>query len=300
MANRMYLRSKTGEKDSEASSKKADVTVMAPLHAAEPGPALPDDLERLRLVLITDMTQAVHSALKRELEDALSPVNATMEQIMSSYELHDERIREVEDGLNDYSDRLVSAEAAIAALQSENAFLKGKLDDLENRSRRSNLRVVGIPENLEGSDPVKFMTEFFDEVLGTDFFPRPLVLSRGHRVGRKPSGVSGAKQTRPRTFLVCFHSFQDKQRIINRRKQELYFRGHRVFFYEDFSAELGKKRAAFKEVKSLLYGKGVRFGLLYPAQLRVMHEGKKHYFDTPEAAKEFYHLRWGEEEREEQ
>ncbi|XP_059818383.1 uncharacterized protein LOC132389837 [Hypanus sabinus] len=221
--------------------------------------------ERLRLVLLTDMTQAVHSALKRELEDALSPVNATVEQIMPYYESHDKRIREAEHGLNDYSDRLTSAEAAIAALQSDNAFLKGKLDDLKNQSRRSILRVVGIPENLEGSDPVKLTTEFFDEVLGTNFFPRFLVLLRAHRVGPKPSGVSEAKQTRPRTFLVLFYFFQDKQRIINRRKQELYFRRHHVFFHEDFCAELGKKRAAFKDVKSLLYRKEVRFGLLYPA-----------------------------------
>ncbi|XP_062893457.1 uncharacterized protein LOC134340309 [Mobula hypostoma] len=194
MANKMYLQSKIGEKDSEASSKKVDVIVMAPLHTAQPGPVLSDDLERPCLVLITDMTQAVHSALKRELEDALSPVNATMEQIMSSYESHDERIREVEDGLNDYSDRLVSTEATIAVLQSENAFLKGKLDDLENQSRRSNLRVVGIPENLEGSDPVKFMTEFFDKVLGTSFFSQGLSYFRvltesdvNHPVSLEPS-----------------------------------------------------------------------------------------------------------------
>ncbi len=39
------------------------------------------------------------------------------------------------------------------ALRRENVSLKEKLDDLENRSRRSNMRVVGIPEKLEGSDP---------------------------------------------------------------------------------------------------------------------------------------------------
>ncbi|KAK9967033.1 hypothetical protein ABG768_001453, partial [Culter alburnus] len=43
----------------------------------------------------------------------------------------------------------------------------------------------------------------------------------------------------------------------SRQQRELLFRGHRVFFHEDFSAELGKKRAAFKDVKSRLYEKGV-------------------------------------------
>lgn len=57
----------------------------------------------------------------------------------SYYEAHDERLREVEDGLNDYSDRLVNVEASMDALRKENVFLKEKLDDLENRSRRSNM-----------------------------------------------------------------------------------------------------------------------------------------------------------------
>lgn len=33
------------------------------------------------------------------------------------------------------------------------------------------------------------------------------------------------------------------------------FRGHRIFIHEDVSAELGRKQAAFKEVKALLYAK---------------------------------------------
>ncbi|KAK9967032.1 hypothetical protein ABG768_001452, partial [Culter alburnus] len=72
--------------------------------------ALPEDLEKLRSALLSDMTQVVHSLLKTELAGALSPVNATLEQVKSYYEAHDERLREVEDGLNDYSDRLANVE----------------------------------------------------------------------------------------------------------------------------------------------------------------------------------------------
>lgn len=292
----MSRRTKTGGKDSEISSKST--AALAPL--PEAGLELPEDLERLRSALLADMTQAINSVLKRELEVALWPVYTSLEQVKSYYELHDVRIREVEDGLNDHSDRLVSAETAIAALQSENTLLKMKLDDLENRSRRSNLRVVGIPEKMEGSDPVKFITEFFEEVLGADFFPRPLMLSRAHRIGPTPTDVPNIKPSKPRVFLVLFHYFQDKYRIITKRRQELFFRGHRVFFYEDFSVELGRKRATFREIKSLLYNKGVRFGLQYPARLQVTHEGKKYYFNTPETAKKFYYSRWGGDSREEQ
>lgn len=290
MANRMQLRLKTPVDRDGIPLNKTEDTASLP----EGLLALPDDLERLRSAILSDMTQVVHSLLKTELAGALSPVNATLEQVKSYYEAHDERLREVEDGLNDYSDRLVNVEASMDALRKDNLFLKEKVDDLENRSRRSNLRVVGIPEKLEGSDPIKFMTAFFEEVLGKEFFTNPPVLSRAHRVGPSPFNDAKAK---PRVFLVLFHFFQDKHRILrfSRQKRELFFRGHRVFFHEDFSVELGKKRAAFKHVKSLFYGKGVRFGLLYPARLRVTHEGKTHFFDTPKEACEFYDSHWGEE-----
>lgn len=291
MTSRKQPRNKIGDKDGEASNKTDDMA-----SPAESSSTLPPDLERLRTALLSDTTQIVHSLLKTELTDALSPVTATLEQVKSYYEAHDQRLREVEDGLNEYSDRMVNVENSMDALRKENILLKEKLDDLENRSRRSNLRVVGIPESLEGSDPVKFMTEFFTEVLGKDFFPSPLVLSRAHRVGPIPTNSTPAKTPKSRVFLVLFHFFQDKQRILRFGKQQrgLLFRGHKVFFHEDFSVELGRKRAAFNEVKSRLYSKGVRFGLLYPARLRVLYEGKTCFFNTPEDANEFYRSHWDE------
>ena len=49
-----------------------------------------------------------------------------------------------------------------------------RLDDLENRSRRANLRILHIPEGSEdGKDPVKFMSELLMQVMGPDVFTAP-------------------------------------------------------------------------------------------------------------------------------
>lgn len=81
----------------------------------------------------------------------------------------------MEEGLNSHSDRIEAIETTCTSLLAENERLK------------NNLRVVGIPQHMEGPDTVKFMTEFFEEVLGKDFFPHPLIISRALRVGPKPS-----------------------------------------------------------------------------------------------------------------
>lgn len=283
---------KTTEMDEDTTSEDnmANVNVTQ----ASPSSELPADLAKLHTVLLSDLAQQTDSLLKKALGEALAPISASLELVKSSLDSHEERIHDMEEGLNGHSDRIEAIETTCTALLAENERLKNKVEDLENRSRRSNLRVVGIPEHMEGPDTVKFMTEFFEEILGKDFFPHPLIISRAHRVGPKPTADSGASSKRPRIFLVLFHAFQNKHRIITRKREQLFFRGHKVFFHEDVSAELGKKQAAFKEVKSLLYKKNGRFALIYPARLRVLHDGQTLFFETPEKAREFYDLHWGE------
>lgn len=86
---------------------------------------------------------------------------------------HEKRICGIETTLDQSEQRLSLVEAKLATVQTENAWLKDKVDDLENRSRRLNLRVVGIPERMEGSSPVASMTHFFEDLFGKDFFPVP-------------------------------------------------------------------------------------------------------------------------------
>lgn len=253
---------------------------------------LTEQFEKLRSALLSELTQSIHTVIKKDLDIALCPLNSTLNQVKSLYESHEERICGIETTLDQSEQRLSVVEAKLATVQSENAWLKDKVDDLENRSRRLNLRVVGIPERVEGSNPVAFMTHFFEELFGKDFFQTPLVLASAHRLGPLITSEASGKQ-RPRVFIVAFHNYQDKQRIItHRRQREMSFQGHRIFIHEDVSAELGRKQAAFKEVKALLYAKKVKFRMVYPARLRVSFDNAELCFDTPGKAMDFYREHW--------
>ncbi|GAA6099122.1 uncharacterized protein LOC113648637 [Tachysurus ichikawai] len=83
--------------------------------------------------------------------------------------------------------------------------------DLENRSRRANLRIVKVPEGSENShDPITFIAGMLLEMTGTEVFDKPPALERAHRSpGQKP--VDGRK---PRPFVVCFHRFQEKEQLL--------------------------------------------------------------------------------------
>ncbi|KAJ3611272.1 hypothetical protein NHX12_021288 [Muraenolepis orangiensis] len=149
--------------------------------------------------------------------------------------------------------------------------------NIENRSRRSNLRIVNIPEGSEnGKDPVKFIAELLVECVGPDVFTEPPELERAHRsLATKPKD---GKPARP--FVVRFLRFQQKEAALRwSRNHEVKFQGSPLRFYPDLSSALARKRAEYNGVKQALYKKGVRFRLMHPARLVVTFEAQAFKFD---------------------
>ena len=82
----------------------------------------------------------------------------------------------METPLTDIDNWLTELETKNDELTSENVKLKVSLDEQETRSRRQNIRVVGITEGTEGRNPTKFMASFLQDVLGRETFDRPTVI----------------------------------------------------------------------------------------------------------------------------
>lgn len=94
---------------------------------------------------------------------------------------------------------------------------------------------------------------------------------------------------RPRTFIVKFLRFQEKEKVLKwARQHKLDYSGSELRVYPDISATLAKKRAAFNAVKNSLYLKGIKFRLLHPARLQVSFQNDNLYFDSPRKAQDFY------------
>lgn len=166
-----------------------------------------------------------------------------------------------------------------------------RVDDLENRSRRSNLRIVNIPEGSEkDKDPTKFIANLLMELTGPEVLSSPPEIERAHRsLGPRP-GDAGARK--PRAFIIKFLRFQEKEKVLRwARQHKMVYRGSELRVYPDISAALAKKRAAFNAVKSALYLKGIKFRLLHPARLQVSFQNENLYFDSPQKAQDFFNER---------
>ncbi|KAL2092687.1 hypothetical protein ACEWY4_012485 [Coilia grayii] len=216
---------------------------------------------------------------------SLAPIQASLANFHEMVKTLEQRVTAVETTVGANFDALFKAEKAISELQTLNAALADRIDDLENRSRRVNLRIINVPEDSEPKgDIVAFVSALLKDNMG-NLFTSPPELERAHRalVQKPKNGQS------PRAIIVAFLRFRDRERVLHwARQNEVVFQGHTLRFYPDLSTQLSKKRVGFKNVKAALYQKGIQFRLLYPARLRVTYGGETLIFDTPADAETFY------------
>lgn len=231
--------------------------------------------------------ESFRSEIKTKMDALQLEVTGQIHSIQTKQTTISDSIEHIETTLNSHHDSLEIMETTVSTLKDQIQKLQEQQQDLENRSRRQNLRIIGIPEDVEKGRPTDFMSGFFSEVLGDDLSgTQSVVLDRAHRaLAPKPS--SGG---RPRAMIVRLHYFSDKARILqaSRTRGELTFRGARIHIFPDMSAELSRKRAAFNSVKLKLKQAGISYGIHHPADLRFTFGGTKLSFKSPSEAEAYF------------
>ncbi|CAM4572214.1 unnamed protein product [Leuciscus chuanchicus] len=192
------------------------------------------------------------------------------------------KLNEIAKDLKDTVNRVEEAEHRVADLEEWNAEARDvlsqtldiqqkmqiKLTDLEARSRRNNIRLYGIPEEV-GDDNIQEVVENFIKT-ELSLPDTELGIQRCHRaLGPKPP-----PNANPRSVFLYFLEYRIKELVLRSawKKREVYLKGRRVYFDQDYPAETQKKRKAYAPIRKLLKEKGLRFQTPPPAKLRVFFE----------------------------
>ncbi|CAL9705987.1 unnamed protein product [Knipowitschia caucasica] len=204
------------------------------------------------IIELDKQRQYLKDDLSTMINDSIRPVQLSVDSLKEQVQDFTVRLTHTEALAGENFEKLTQAEGTIKSLEARNKILFERVDDLENRSRRSNLQIINIPEGSErGRDPVEFMSELLKECMGPDVFPRP----------------------------------PEKEKALRwAREHELKYKGCTLRVYPDLSAALAKKRAAFNAIKHELYERKIIFHLLHPARLRVRVGDETRVFDTPKDA----------------
>lgn len=173
-----------------------------------------EDLASLTSTLTALLTTklAEHKAeLLAEIKDTYTRYEAKLNSVQTTVDDHKQRISSLELSAKVTSADLMSIQATVHVLAAENAKLKATVADLESRSRRHNIRIIGLPENIERSTkPTDFFSQLLFDVLGDDILTSPPELERAHRTLAAKPGPSD----RPRPVVLCFHNFQTRERVV--------------------------------------------------------------------------------------
>lgn len=97
------------------------------------------------IATLTTMLADHKSSLSFEFNAAFSKLGKKLDDIQTTLLDHQQRLSSLESSANTTSQDVLAIDAKLATMSEENAKLKAKLIDLESRSRRNNLRIIGLP-----------------------------------------------------------------------------------------------------------------------------------------------------------
>ena len=155
----------------------------------------------------------------------------------TSQEIFEKKFQKVNDNLSKQKQK---HKEDINELWKDNDQLCERLRDLEDRSRRDNLRIDGIAEveNETWEQTEEILHNLFKEKLELE----NISVERAHRVGNKG-------KNNKRTIVLKLASFKDKLKIISEARK---LKGTNISINEDYSKEtLEIRKEKWNEVKEL-------------------------------------------------
>lgn len=231
--------------------------------------------------------QEITENITKVLDEKLSCLSQTLQTHALRLQNAEKRTDEAEERISGIEDVTAEANHRIKTLEKTVQGMAEHIEELENRTRRKNIRVIGLPEGVEGNQATAFLESWLPEFLRIETKTGRIQIERAYRTS-KP-----APDRRPRPLLICFHDFCDKLKVLEAARlsgiagHNLRYDGSKVMFFQDFSPETARRRKRFDEVKKRLKSTGVQYSLLYPAKLRITHNGSSKMFDSPDKAMAF-------------
>lgn len=129
------------------------------------------------------------------------------------------RMNEVKQRVSQPEDTVCDQGADLHTLKTKLKALETRTEDAENRNRRNNLRVLGLPEGAEGTDPTAFSERLLQQLLPSARFSPFFTVERAHRI---PS-TRGPQGAPPHTFIFKLLHFRDRDTVMKEARSQCEF-----------------------------------------------------------------------------
>ena len=184
-------------------------------------------------------------------------INRDIEDLKQSASFKGDQVSQLEKKVGEAENRLKNLKSStipegmlnhMKNVLDNNNKINEKLTDLEDRSRRNNIRIIGIPENEKETttETENKVQRLFQKDLGIN---EEVIIERAHRSG--PKIFKDGKPNSKRVIVMKLLNYKDKQKILKRyAEKQLYNKS--IYINEDFSEKtVAIRKELFAAAKQL-------------------------------------------------
>lgn len=167
------------------------------------------------------MAVGVCNGSLKDLCEQMKGVKADLLLVRQDLQKTAERTTALEERVSGLEDNVLPITKEIKWLKEQLSKQASKLDEMENRSRRDNVRLIGLPERSEGANPIAFLEKWLGELIGKESFSASFSIIRAHRIPFRAPSEGG----HPRPLLLRFLNYQDKVTLLRKIREagEVFF-----------------------------------------------------------------------------
>ncbi len=147
--------------------------------------AFKEQQNTLNLVVNSAVRDAMDSALRKLRED-IQATNKSVKELREEFEAIVTTAKQTRDRVDSVQAAACEDKRTVMDLKDQLERLTEKMTDMEDRCRRNNVRLVGLPEGMEGPDAAGFLranlSKWIPFLRGRD-----IEIDRAHRVYDQPS-----------------------------------------------------------------------------------------------------------------
>lgn len=253
---------------------KLDTQVVAEIDA----PIQPDDElgmfpttdQAVSQTFLKDMMLALRASIHQSLTTTLSSQKAIIDEIGG-------RVDHVETKMAEFSEAHNGLVDAHSKLEDDFQTLSAKVADIEDRNRRNNIKIRGIPEAISNSELIPYIQQMMTTLLKPTS-KRDLIIDRAHRLP-KPKNIPAIV---PRDVIMKVYFFHIKEALmrISRDTAQLPEPYKKLKFFADLSQFTIQARRNLQPVTAALRQHNVPYRWGFPTKLLIVKNGITHVISS--------------------